>query len=172
MRVLFTLLSALLLLTGTGLAREEARPSSAKENEHALVIYRALFGVERIKEQLLYPIQPELDKYIAYTTAEEQVAEITKIIDDAATRISSSPAFREQILYEYRAAFTEEELADYARWLESPLGRKLRRFELRNPMLYGPLLNQYFAPQMPRIKTLLASAAESIKPAGLRTTTP
>jgi hypothetical protein len=171
MRVSLLLLSVLLLPL-SGFAREEIRPSSAKENDYALIIYRVLFGVETIKEQLLYPLQPELDKYIAYTTADAQVAEITKIIDDAATRISSNQAFREQILYEYKAAFTEAELADYARWLESPLGRKLRRFELRNSLIYGPLLNHYFAPHAPRIQALLASAEESTKPAGLRTTTP
>lgn len=158
-----------LLLPLLGFAREETRPSSAKEEEYALIIYRVLFGVETIKEQLLYPLQPQLDKYIAYTTAEEQVAEITKIIDEAATRISSNRDFREQILYEYKAAFTETELADYARWLESPLGRKLRRFELRNSFIYGPLLNHHFAPHAPRIQALLASAEESTKPAGLKT---
>lgn len=154
------------------LARDATLPSSPKEEEYALIIYRALFGIETTKEQLFFPLQPQLDKYIAYTTAETQVAEITQIVEDAATQISANRAFREQILYEYKAAFTESELAEYARWLESPLGRKLRRFELRNSQMHGPLVTRHFQSQLPRIRALLASAEESTRPGGARSAQP
>lgn len=163
-------MTRLLFLAGASLAALAfATPvaPAGDEEQHARVIFRTLFGIEALKERLYYPIQPRIDKVFAYTTAEEPVKEIEAIVSDAAERISADRQFREQILYEYRSAFTAEELAEYARWLESPLGRKLQRFELRNEYLLAEMTARHFRPRVPEVLRLLKAAEEATKPKGI-----
>lgn len=151
----------IVLFVSVGLAATNT--ASLKSEEYARVIYRNLFGIQAIKEKLLYPVQPQLDRVIAYTTAEAQVNEINGIIQESAERISADTALRDQLMYEYRAAFSEEELAEYSRWLESPLSKKIRRFELRNSFIYNPIEARHFRAEVPRLRELLDSAEESTK---------
>jgi hypothetical protein len=127
-------------------------------------IYHQLYGVEAIKAMLTYPIQPRLDKVIAYSTAETQVAEIEAIIQQAAENISNDRDLREQLLYEYQSEFTEAELQEYVRWLDSPLSRKIRRFELRNPVIFNPVFARHFRSHSTRVRELLTQAEASTKP--------